>query len=205
MCEHMNAIVADIQSKEQILRRNRQKAVVLVATDGLSSDGDLVRALKPLERLPVWLVVKLCTDEDSVVESYNALDGALEVEMDVLDDFKSEAAEIHAAKNNWLNYGLPLHRLRESGMVSCKAYDKMDEVQLASAEMLDLVAGLLGGDRRDWPDPSTDFHEFFGRLQALNRAAEPVEDPLQGLTRHMWVHERRLKQAYSGKGLCTIA
>lgn len=203
LCEHVRAIIADIQSKEQLLRRNRKKAVVVIATDGLSSDGDLVRALKPLERLPVWLVVRLCTDEDTIVESYNELDNELEVGMDVLDDFKSEAEEIQKAQNGWFTYGLPLHLLRESGLLS-KTYDKMDESKLSHEEMREVCAGILGGDKNDWPHPVSDFGSFFEKLQALNLAAETVADPLQRLRQHKWIHETRLKTAYSSGGGCSI-
>ena len=63
----------------------------MIATDGLSSDGDVLNALKPLEQLPVWLIVKLCTDDESIVDYWNQVDQNLEVPMDVLDDFRSEA------------------------------------------------------------------------------------------------------------------
>ena len=36
--------------KKSELRRNGQKAVVVIATDGESSDGDLAMAMRPLQR-----------------------------------------------------------------------------------------------------------------------------------------------------------
>jgi hypothetical protein len=58
----------------------------VIATDGESTDGNLADAMKPLEELPVWVVIRLCTDEDSVVEYWNNIDSQLELDMDVLDD-----------------------------------------------------------------------------------------------------------------------
>ena len=58
----------------------------VIATDGESTYGNLADAMKPLEELPVWVVIRLCTDEDSVVEYWNNIDSQLELDMDVLDD-----------------------------------------------------------------------------------------------------------------------
>ena len=43
------------------LRERKQVAAVVIFTDGESSDGDMAQAMKPLESLPVWVVVRLCT------------------------------------------------------------------------------------------------------------------------------------------------
>jgi hypothetical protein len=60
---------------------------IVLATDGLPMSGDhrqsssakleFVQALKSLEGLPVWVVIRLCTDDESVVEFYNDLDSQL--------------------------------------------------------------------------------------------------------------------------------
>ena len=40
-------------------------------SDGAATDGDVSEAMKPLQNLPVWVVVRLCTDDDSVVQYWN--------------------------------------------------------------------------------------------------------------------------------------
>jgi hypothetical protein len=51
--------------------------VVVIATDGESSDGDIVTAMKPLKQLPCWVVIRLCTDQDSIVDYWNNIDSEL--------------------------------------------------------------------------------------------------------------------------------
>ena len=57
--------------------------------------------MKPLQYLPVWVIVRLCTDEDAVVNYWNDIDGQLELDIDLLDDFCAEATEVHE-NNKWL-------------------------------------------------------------------------------------------------------
>jgi len=67
LCEHVNCVVAAIQSMASELKANGQKAAVIICTDGESTDGSIAEAMRPLQRLPVWVVVRLCTDENKVV------------------------------------------------------------------------------------------------------------------------------------------
>ena len=133
LCKHINDIVRQIQGMEDQLRQNGQRAVLVIATDGESSDGEIAAAMKPLARLPVWVVVRLCTDEDRIVQYWNNIDNELELEMDVLDDYCSEAAEIFKV-NPWLTYGEPLHRMREFG-VAVKEFDLLDEATLTKEQV----------------------------------------------------------------------
>jgi hypothetical protein len=64
----------------------------------------------------------------------------LELEMDVLDDILGESAEVTTA-NPWLNYGEPLHRMREFG-ASIKEMDLIDE-SLLTVEQMMVVCDML--------------------------------------------------------------
>jgi hypothetical protein len=54
-----------------------------------------VEAMRPLQQLPVWVVIRICTDEDKMVDYWNTVDGEIELNMDVIDDPRGEAQEIH--------------------------------------------------------------------------------------------------------------
>lgn len=125
---------------EPQLRAAGQKACVVIFTDGESSDGDIASAMRPLQTLPVWVVIRLCTDDDKVVEYWNNIDRVLELDMDVLDDLHGEAQEV-TGNNPWLTYGEPLHRMREFG-IHCKEMDLLDEAKL-SLEQIRLFCSLM--------------------------------------------------------------
>ena len=149
ICAQVHEVVAKIQGMEDSLRALNQRAAVIICTDGISTDGNVADALKPLEDLPVWVVVRLCTDDEELIDYWNNIDEDLELEMDVLDDIEGEAKEIRAV-NPWLHYGEPLHRLREFG-AAIKEMDLIDEAPLSSEQMCAIVVHLTGsGNVRDW-------------------------------------------------------
>lgn len=121
LSQHIRDIHKEITALRPYLQGTGQRVAVIIATDGLPTDDqgmgghgpqrEFVSTLRMLEGLPVWVVIRLCTDEESVTEFYNNLDAELELSMEVLDDFVGEAGEVQQM-NRWLNYGLPLHRIR---------------------------------------------------------------------------------------------
>ena len=82
LCRHISEIVAQIRGMEHSLRANGHKAVIVIATDGESSDGDVAAALRPLQTMPVLVVIRLCTDDDRIVDYWNSIDDQLELEID---------------------------------------------------------------------------------------------------------------------------
>lgn len=138
LCRHIAEVCKSIRTAEATLRSHRHKAVVVIATDGESSDGNVSSALEPLRHLPVWVVIRLCTDSDSIVRYWNKVDEDLELDMEVLDDFQSEAESVHSF-NSWLTYGLPLHRFREFGC-TVSEFDLLNERALTPDEMTKVCA-----------------------------------------------------------------
>jgi hypothetical protein len=160
-------VSAQISALAPQLTASRQKACVVIATDGESSDGDIASALRPLEQLPVWVVVRLCTDQQRVVSYWNNIDNELELEMDVLDDLFGEAAEVHQA-NPWLNYSEPLHRLREFG-ISAKELDLLDEKLLSLENVATVCSMIFGGSKDNYPNPHVDWNRFQESIRRGNR------------------------------------
>ena len=103
LCRHISEIIEQIQVLEPHLRATGQKAVIIIATDGKSSDGDIIAAMSPLQHLPVWVVIRLCTDDRKTVNYWNNVDGELEINIDVLDDFVAEAQEVNQVRLDQLS------------------------------------------------------------------------------------------------------
>lgn len=169
LTQHILEFQHEVSRMAPDLRRTGQKVALILATDGLPTDErgyggeshkrDFVESLRRLEGLPIWVVIRLCTDEDVVVNFYNELDNLLELSIDVIDDFVGEAKEIYAV-NPWLNYSLTLHRLREMGYHD-RLFDLIDERALSKSEIRDFSALLLGQENFDGaPDPSVDWNGF---------------------------------------------
>jgi hypothetical protein len=140
LCRHIGDIVREVSKQEHALRAAGQLACVVIATDGEASDGDLTTAMRPLKNLPVWIVVRLCTNDQAIVDYWSNIDQQLELNMEVLDDFHGEAKEIYK-HNPWLTYGEPLHRMREFG-VHVKEVDFLDE-QKCALEQIRILCGTM--------------------------------------------------------------
>lgn len=171
LCRHIREVTEQIRHLAPGLRAAGQKACVVIATDGESSDGDIAQALRPLKDLPAWVVIRLCTDEDRIVQYWNNVDNELELDMDVLDDLCGEAQEV-TEHNPWLTYGEPLHRLREFG-IPVKELDLLDETAMTMEQARVMISIILGGTVNTYPHPEVDWNGFKLALQgALSRTPE---------------------------------
>mmetsp|Transcript_33705 Transcript_33705/g.81716 ORF Transcript_33705/g.81716 Transcript_33705/m.81716 type:complete len:332 (-) Transcript_33705:1419-2414(-) len=205
LTEHVMEIRANVMAMRDKLRQNGQKVTIVLATDGLPTDQhgvsgyqanrEFEQSLRSLEGLPVWIVVRLCTDQELVTNYYNGLDSQLELSLEVLDDFVGEAAEV-SKYNKFLNYGLPIHRIRELGFHS-RLFDMLDERKLTLDEVRELLILLLGPDRFDGvPDHHTDFQGFLENLERI-LSQEPKQWNPTTKKMQRWIDLKRLKKAYS--------
>jgi len=123
--------------------------------------------LQSLEGLPVWIVVRLCTDKGSVVLFYNNLDASIELSIEVLDNFCGEGKEIYDS-NPWLNYRLPLHRMQEMGYHD-RLFDLLDERLLTKSELRDFCYVLFGEEEGfdGLSDPTIDWEDFVRDIERL--------------------------------------
>jgi hypothetical protein len=91
LCRHIREVIAKITPMAPALRASGQKVALVICTDGEPSDGNIVEAMRPLHDLPVWVVVRLCTDDARIGEYWSNVDKQLELHMDVIDDLVGEA------------------------------------------------------------------------------------------------------------------
>ncbi len=168
LCKHVKEVVTRVQSMKQQLQQSGQWVSLTIFTDGKSSDGDVSKALKPLSYLPIRVIIRLCTDDDSVVNYWNNVDDNLELQMDCLDDLFGENDEVRS-KNRWLTYGVPLHRIREFGC-HLKEFDLLDEAVLNDSQIRTVIANVLGGPEGNYPHPSMGRRQFYDYVK--DRLAE---------------------------------
>lgn len=189
------------------LQQSGRSAVLVIATDGLPTDETgsctddskkrFLKVLRSLHRMPVWIVIRLCTNDDDVVSYYNNIDKELEIQLEVIDDYFGEAKEIYQC-NSWLNYALPLHRSREMGFHN-RLFDILDERLLNKDELLEFLELLFGRDRLiNLPNIHTQWKEFIAMLTRVVRDEGKQWCPT---TRKMeyWVDLKCLDRIYGSK------
>lgn len=212
LTEHILDIQSSVSSMAPDLIQRGQRVAVIIATDGLPTDAEgyggeyeqtrFLSALRSLEGLPLWVVIRLCTDEDEVVEFYNNLDNQLELSIEVLDDFVGEAHEVHE-QNPWINYTLPLHRCREMGFHD-RVFDMIDERPLTPGEVRDYCSLLFGVDHMDGvPDPAADWSSFVKDVGRMLKNERNQWDPIKKKV-VPWIDLKALNKKYGDGSLCCL-
>jgi hypothetical protein len=153
--------------------------MLIIATDGEPWGGpelfvDILRRIT--NELPVNIVIRLCTDDQDVVEYYDKIDEEVELPLDIIDDLHCEAQGVNKL-NPWLSYSYVLHMVREAGTLS-KVFDWIDERPLTPLEV-SLVTHLFL-----WKEGCTRYpHQPDAFLAAAERdlpGAQMVFDGLSG-------------------------
>jgi len=202
LTRHVIEIRHTVQSILPSLSEGKRVAIIL-ATDGLPSDergmsgimerNDFIDSLRSLEGLPIWVVIRLCTDDVKVINFYNELDSQLEMSIEVLDDFESEAKEIHKY-NKYLNYTLAFHRCREMGF-SNKLFDLLDERMLTKGELREFCLLLFREELDGLPDPDENWKGFLKMLSGITSNNEEKWDPIFGKSKK-WIDLKGLNREY---------
>jgi hypothetical protein len=207
LTRHIWDIQEQIQAMAHDLRQSGKKVAVILATDGLPTDeqgyggqgitDEFVRALRSLEGLPIWLVIRLCSDDNNIVEFYNSLDSQLELSMEVLDDYIGEAREVYVM-NPWICYGLPLHRCRELGYHD-RLFDLLDERPLTQGEVRSFCCLVFGiQNEEDLPDPAVSVKEFIKAVKLRCDAEQMQWNPmLKKMT--PWIVTKKLSKSLARK------
>ena len=197
LCTRIREVTEAVRQREQELRSLGKRALVVIASDGEPSDGDIQAALRPLAQLPVFVVLRLCTEEDQVVEFWNGVDADLELDLEVLDDPVGEAQEVNK-QNPFLTYGMPLHRLREWGCTN-KIFDTIDEATLSLSEINNVVELIYGADAKETlPHPDLNFQAFIQALDHIQNHDRNAGHIFNPLTRRYsdWINTKIINRTY---------
>ena len=174
LCRLVEQVVEQIRWIEDILRITNKKALLIIVTDGEPVDGNMVDALKPLQELPVQIIVRLCTEEKAVVAYWRHIRQAVDVEITVLSGILSEATRV-ATANKWLTYGQHLQAVRELGIFTEPLLSRtLTRSECSQICQLLLLAPETSSAPSPFPDTDRDWRGFLGTLRALTSGPNPV-------------------------------
>jgi hypothetical protein len=213
MNEKLNPLAKQVRRIEKYLtpeagriKANNKFVSVVICTQGKTTDEggqtgtavrkDLEKSLVSLAKLPVKIVLRLCTDEEEVVDYFNALDAKLDC--DVLDDFWGEAMEVYL-HNPWLTYGIGLHRLREAGLAT-DLIDDLDEKGFSLDQIHKFCTEIFLSDisakrGNSLPHPRKDWTAFMDRLEQLMKREKLQWNPVKN-RQTPWIDLRKLDSLY---------
>lgn len=177
LCTTIQDIALEISQIAPFLKNNNHKVALIIYTDGEPSDGNFKSTIDILKNLPVFVVIRLCTDLSSVQSYWAEVEKNVELNLDIIDDYKNEALEIYNV-NNFLNYCYPIHKIREYGITD-RIFDHLDEGSLTLDQVKKYVSYFLSPeDFAKIPD-ITNPKQFFA---ALNEFAPKFQffDPVKG-------------------------
>ena len=178
MCKQLLDVIEQLQCMEYELKASGKVAQLIIMTDCETTDGNLVDVLKPLEGMPLQIIIRMCTDERSVTEYWHNINAQLDLDIYVLDHCDVEAVEV-MENNNWLTYAEPLHRMREFGIM-VPALNHLNYRQLTRTEIKSVLELLGGTDSLLLPNPETDWPAFVEAakvsLQSLPMVYCPVRN-----------------------------
>lgn len=115
ICAQLHDIIKNLRKMEPKLRKSKRVALLVLITDGTSTDGDIINVLRPLEGFPLRIVVRILAEDKELIEYWQHINTTLNLDICIMTSLKVEAAESER-KNSWLTYAEPLFLLREFGI-----------------------------------------------------------------------------------------
>jgi len=204
----IHTILKGLSREADAIRARNQYVTLVICTQGRVTDeegdmgtkvlNDFYHELSKFAKLPVRIIVRLCTDTGKVRNIFNSMDDKVDT-IKVLDDFWHESLEVYL-HNPWLTYTLGMHRLRESGLAP-KMMDAMDERSLTLDEIHSLSTMLFMGEDSsgfDLPHPQMDQNKFLTTLTKLVKKGPTQWNSIKN--RMMpWIDLRKLESMYKLK------
>lgn len=144
LARSLNEVYHSIDQEKEVLLSQGQQVFICMMTDGLPNQKSamIMQMRRLVSQLPVSMIIRLCTDEEDVMQFYNDLDGDEEFALDVIDDWQSEAKEIRDAGNRWLTYSHALHLVREAG-IAIRLFDILDEKRFRPLQVAEFIQYLI--------------------------------------------------------------
>jgi len=174
-----------------------QRVAIVIASDGVPNQPQsFLDAMAELQKLPVYLIVRLCTNDEASFQFWTTLDLDLDIAIEILDDFEAEA-EAAFTMNPWCNYCMPLQRAREWGFRT-KLLESLRERPLTHDELRDYCALIFGVKPDLLPDPTVDWATFYYDIEALNAREKRQFNPLEKRNRG-WIDLKAMAKMYGGK------
>ena len=178
ICKQIGDVIEAVKFMENEIISTGKIVILIIMTDGESTDGDVAEMLKPMEGLPLQIIVRICTDESDVSEYWDDISAKLDIDVRVLDDLEATSSYVDEF-NKWITYGEPLHRIREFGIM-VPAFDALDDRILTKSEIKTVAEILLNGNGNNpsiFPDPDIAWEEFRcakSRCSSRRRASPPA-------------------------------
>lgn len=206
----VHGLTKKVAKDADALNAQDKHVIAVICTQGLSTDDEgrsamreFRQELSSLSKLPVKVIVRLCTDDDRVVDAFNTMDATFD-SVDVLDDFWGEAMEVKL-HNPWLIYSYGLHRLRESGLAP-EIMDDLDERPFTLDEIHQFCTLMFVGDDDSITLPLPSFsgrresffkdRNFFKALEILVSKEKLQFCPFKKEL-HPWINVRHLESIHS--------
>ena len=118
---------------------------ISIVTDGNSTDGSITDIIKELHSYGARILIRLCTDDESVVNYWNDIDKDLEIRLDIVDSYVDEIKEV-MQHNRRLKYTKQVHFMRELGVTDHRL-DHIDERPLSTND-INYFNRLIGSTNR---------------------------------------------------------
>jgi len=146
-----------------------------------------------LSKLPVKIVIRLCTNDEKTTRLYNGLDSKLD-NCECIDDWWGESLEVYL-HNPWLCYGFGMHRLREAGLL-WGLFNNLDERQLDLDEIHQFATSFFIGENESpgLPHPR-DWKSFMQSLSELVKKEKLQWNPVKK-KRTPWINLSKLESMY---------